>query len=154
MTSLGVQFRCSETWNCRSRNLKCTADDPSHTKYFQYFLGGYALKSSYNEYTASNEIFREDECWRSRHVKGRDWLHIFGVQKIRKTDRRKGFQNRIFYIDCNNAKINCDRCCKENVIVMMQLSCACTEDLSKTFSRLNAELNPICHLLALLGGAI
>lgn len=41
-------------------------------------------------------------------MKGRDWLHIFGVEKIRTTGRRKGFQTRIFYIDCNNVEINCD----------------------------------------------
>jgi len=117
MTSLGVLFRCPGTWNFRSRNLNCTADDTSHTKYIQYFLGVYALKASYNEYTASNAIFREDEWKRGRHVKGRDCLHIFGVQKIRKTGRRKGFQTRIFYIDCNNAKINCDRYCKQKVNV-------------------------------------
>jgi hypothetical protein len=67
-------------------------------------------------------------------VKGRDCLHIFGVHKIRKTGRRKGFQTRIFYIDCNNAKIDCDRCCKENVFVIMHLSCPCTEELNKIFN--------------------
>jgi hypothetical protein len=66
-------------------------------------------------------------------VKGRYWLHIFIVQKIRTAGRRKGFQTIIFYIDCNNVEINCDRCCKENVIVIMHLSSPCTEDLSKIF---------------------
>jgi hypothetical protein len=40
----------------------------------------------------------------------------------------------------------------ERISVMFDIGNFCT-DMSRNFNPLNAELNPICHLLALLGGA-